>query len=487
MTASPISIVALSTLDEKWRSTLSGSLLYRIVGAPIAALSRMARNTSENTGRLGTFLQQCAFLMTFVLCGLLWLPQFAADKEGLAIIALGALAVWLFGKFLGGAEERRSSAVDALVLLYLALNIVAAAASHYFVPSLKGVAKVIVYVSSYFLFTSIATTPRRRLLLLCALVAGGFAASLYGLYQYKIGVEPLATWEDPTVDTKTTRIYSTLGNPNLLAGYLLPLIPIAACLNFVVVALRRYFFLLITMPVTGAILGACVLTGSRGGYVGMAAVFAALGAIVAGWIWIKAPKLRPLIIVALIAAPILLSTAINFVPQVEQRISSIFVGREHSSNSFRMNVWLASLNMFKDNWWFGIGPGNQAFRLAYGLYMKSGFDALGTYCVPLEVAVETGITGLACFALLVAACLGRAHLIFWSKDAGWERWIALAAATALVGLMAHGLVDTVFFRPQVQFIFWLVAALTLFKPPAPIHESSSVSAPPPGVSHPPRV
>ncbi len=61
---------------------------------------------------------------------------------------------------------------------------------------------------------------------------------------------------------------------------------------------------------------------------------------------------------------------------------------------------------------FGIGVGNQAFRLAYGLYMRSGFDALGAYCVPLEIAVETGVFGLLAFAVLLLAILCRAHLNF---------------------------------------------------------------------------
>jgi putative inorganic carbon (HCO3(-)) transporter len=147
------------------------------------------------------------------------------------------------------------------------------------------------------------------------------------------------------------------------------------------------------------------------------------------------------------------------VPTFEQRVTSIFAGREHSSNSYRMNVYHASLLMFKDNWWFGVGPGNQAFRLAYGLYMRSGFDALGTYCVPLEVAVESGIFGLVIFGLMILSLLARGHLAFWSQSTSYEKWLTALAVASLVGMMAQGMVDTVFYRPQVQFIFWLLVAL----------------------------
>jgi hypothetical protein len=45
--------------------------------------------------------------------------------------------------------------------------------------------------------------------------------------------------------------------------------------------------------------------------------------------------------------------------------------------------------MFKDNWLLGIGVGNQNFREIYGLYMKTGFDALSAYNIYLETAVES--------------------------------------------------------------------------------------------------
>ena len=116
------------------------------------------------------------------------------------------------------------------------------------------------------------------------------------------------------------------------------------------------------------------------------------------------------------------------------------------------------MQMFQDNWWFGVGPGNSTFRLAYGLYMKSGFDALGTYCVPLEVGVECGVLGLGAFGMMVLSLFARGHLMFWQASQSIYRWLALGLSVALLGLSIQGLVDTVFYRPQVHFIFWLVVA-----------------------------
>jgi len=345
------------------------------------------------------------------------------------------------------------------VLVYLLVYLVATCASHYFLPSVKGFLKVAVYVGSYFAFVGILSQSRRRAVaVLSTLLITAFAVSLYGLYQFHIGVEPLATWEDPNVESKGTRIYSTLGNPNLLAGYLIPVVPIGFALGMSALFSRRRWLALPLFAMTGAVALATMLTGSRGGYIGVFATVASLMFVSANWLWHDRRKVRLYIIVGLVLVPVLLAAAVHFVPSFEQRLLSIFAGREHTSNSFRMNVWLSSLRMFADNWWIGVGPGNQTFRLAYGLYMRSGFDALGTYCVPLEIGVEAGIFALLAFGTLIVALFARAHEDFWGRRDPVERWLILGATSAIAGLIAHGLVDTVFYRPQVQFIFWCVVA-----------------------------
>jgi putative inorganic carbon (HCO3(-)) transporter len=445
------STLTLKALDQYWKETLDQSLLLR----PFPAIKRLVPSRSQ----IGNALQSASFVIAACLFAALALPQFANDKEGLAFVAASGFGLWLLGYLLGGKETHKPGAIDALVLLYLAANIVSTGASHYFAASARGLAKVIVYILSYFYLTSIlAGKPKRRVALMAVLGATALAVSLYGFYQYHIHVEPLATWEDPTVESKGTRIFSTLGNPNLLAGYLLPTTALIASLGMAALSVKRWLVGVPIICISVAVALATVLTGSRGGYLGLFALGGMLLFTLVASVWRDNPKLRLPMIGALLVTCVGGLLALHFVPGFEQRITSIFAGREHSSNAFRMNVWHSSLKMFKDNWWFGIGPGNQAFRLAYGLYMVSGFDALGTYSVPLEVGVETGVLGLASFSILIIALLARGHVSFWS-DRSWERWIAAGAAAALVGMMVHGLVDTVFYRPQVQFIFWLIVSL----------------------------
>ena len=151
----------------------------------------------------------------------------------------------------------------------------------------------------------------------------------------------------------------------------------------------------------------------------------------------------------------LLVAAVKIEP-LRVRLLSMAAGREDSSNNFRINVWLAALEMIHDRPWLGIGPGNSIFNLIYPLYQQPRFTALSAYSVPLELAVETGIPGL-------LAALG---LLFTSVRIGFSQLYrdlffslpCIGAMAAVLGLAGHGLVDTIFFRPEVQITGWFLLA-----------------------------
>lgn len=453
--------IALSNYDLGWADSLNQSKIFGIW----LAVKRFVTGAFKLPA-IGNFLQFISYVMVAVLFLILPAPMFAEDKYYLAALVIAAFGLRVLGSLLSGKEKYSPTTLDLLVLAFAGMNIIATLGSHYLSASVKGLMKMAVYFISYFLFAwTIQESPKKRgVAIVASLLIAGLVVSLHGLWQYKIGVAPLATWEDPNVEDKTTRIYSFLRNPNLLAGYLVPLIPVslgAAIMAFVEGGWKRF----LSVPLLGVsalITVATVLTGSRGGYMGIAAGIGALGFVVAHLLWSAKPKVRPLLIGVLVVLPVVLLGVLHMFPKYEQRILSIGAGWGHSSNAYRLNVYKSSLRMFLDNWWLGIGPGNSTFKLAYGLYMRTGFDALGTYCVPLEVAVETGIIGLFSFAWMILAAMTRAHLNFWNSFAGSERWLCAGAAAGLLGMMVHGLVDTVYYRPQVQFIFWLLLAMCAY-------------------------
>jgi putative inorganic carbon (HCO3(-)) transporter len=203
---------------------------------------------------------------------------------------------------------------------------------------------------------------------------------------------------------------------------------------------------------------ALFLSYSRGGWLGM---LGALGATVLllvlrqtrHWppLW---RRLFPLLLIA--AAVCVLVVAVTQIEPLRIRVMSLAAGRGDSSNNFRINVWLAAIEMIQERPWLGIGPGNSAFNLIYPLYQQPKFNALSAYSVPLELLVEGGIPNLLAALGLLFASL-RAGL---SQLKGESIWAlpALAAIAAIAGLCVQGATDTIFFRPEVQLTGWFCLA-----------------------------
>ncbi|MBS2011120.1 MAG: hypothetical protein JST01_28970, partial [Cyanobacteria bacterium SZAS TMP-1] len=273
--------LTLSNFDQAYKGALENSLVISpLLGIWQGLRDSLGKITVLKQGKIGGLLQWGSFALFVLLFAVLALPQFASDKEGLALISLASLILLCLGRLLGGGRAREVRASDMLVLGYFGANVVATFASHYLPESVKGLSKVAIYILSYFLFTASLQENdagqdtglmrhKRLLMVLSAMLVSGLLVSLYGLYQYKIGVAPLATWEDPTVESSGTRIFSTLGNPNLLAGYLIPLAPIAFSLGLAVLSTAskwKWPAGALAIGVAGIIGVATVLTGSRGGF-----------------------------------------------------------------------------------------------------------------------------------------------------------------------------------------------------------------------------
>ena len=93
--------------------------------------------------------------------------------------------------------------------------------------------------------------------------------------------------------------------------------------------------------------------------------------------------------------------------------------------------------------------------------MRTGFDALSAYNIYLETAVESGIFALVAFlGFLITMIKCAVEFILKSNDIKDVIFVS-SALISIIGLMAHGMVDTVFFRPQIQFIFWTMYAILM--------------------------
>jgi putative inorganic carbon (hco3(-)) transporter len=153
--------------------------------------------------------------------------------------------------------------------------------------------------------------------------------------------------------------------------------------------------------------------------------------------------------------------AMVLIPAVRLRVLSIFIGRGDSSNNFRINVWTSVVQMVKAKPVLGIGPGNDAFNLVYPAYSRASFTALGAYSVPLEIAVETGLVGLSCFTWLLCVSFNQGavqlqRLRSMQDSNGF--WL-IGAISGMAAMMVMSLTDTVWYRPQVNTLWWMMVAI----------------------------
>jgi len=399
----------------------------------------------QRSGWLGAHLELVAGV---VLCALMaWLPQISRAGLSLLIFASGLLWVlWALRTRPGGL-----GAINGWLLAVLAVAVVATGFSPVPVAAFKGLMKLVSYLGVYALMRQLlATAPLWWDRITAALLAGSLLTSVIGIRQLYGDSGALARWSDAnSVAQGTVRIYSSLDNPNLLGGYLLPILPLAA------VALLRWSGWpqrLFALGALGLGIVALVLTYSRGAWMGMVASLALLALLLLLRHTRSWPPLwrRLLPIVLLGGGGLALVVLITQVEPLRVRVMSLVAGREDSSNNFRMNVWTSVLQMIRDRPWIGIGPGNTAFNLIYPLYQQPKFNALSAYSIPLEWLVEAGLPGL----------VSGAGLFLTAMRTGLGQWRAhgplvlpsLAAVAAFVGLAVQGLTDTIFFRPEVQLI-----------------------------------
>lgn len=388
-----------------------------------------------------------------------------ASSDLIGYVSLITLFLTIIKLFVKQDEKIGINAFEVLLLFYFLIVVISLAGSSLLYLSFKGFLKTFTYLGFYFSAAQYFKNNLSKIpftifvIALCASSQG-----IIGIFQNFSQVGEISTWQDVSSinpEDVMTRVYGTLQpyNPNLFGGYLVATLP---CLfgSFVLGLLEKKYkfavaFLILTLITSIAL----ILSGCRGAYIGFLAITICFVGFLAKFIWQDGKEWLKKMFLSVLGVLIAFSTSVVlFVSSIRTRVLSIFAMRSDSSTSFRFNVYQSAINMLKDNWLLGIGVGNQNFREIYGFYMRTGFDALSSYSVFLEIAVESGIFALLAFvAFLITLGYKSVKFILCSVDLK-TAVIATVAITSVIATMVHGLVDTIFFRPQVQFVFWTMVA-----------------------------
>jgi putative inorganic carbon (HCO3(-)) transporter len=378
---------------------------------------------------------------------------------------IGALLL-LCGAYLGllmlsQQEMMIATPIHLGVMIYWSIAVLATGFSPAKSHALSGLVVLTLYLVLFFLGARIMrAAPARNIIILCLLLTALVVAS-YGVRQEYFGVDPLATWNDPeSLMADDTRVYSYLGNPNLLAGYLLPAIAFSGA---ALCKWQRWLPKALALTMVLINIACLYFTDSRGGWLaltGELAVFT-LGLFFYWRSYLPAFWRTWFLPIVFGSGLLLVGAAIATVEPLRIRILSIFAGRGDSSNNFRINVWEGVFRMIKAYPIFGIGVGHDAFNAIYPRFMNPKYTALSSYSIYLEHLVEMGYVGFTIFLWLLVLIFNQSILQFKKlrAEANPEIFWIIGAIAASVGLLIHGLVDTVWYRPQINTLWWFCLAL----------------------------
>ena len=385
-------------------------------------------------------------------------PYVSTTLIGVLLIAVAAF--WLLCT--SSASKRTViTPVHVLIFFYWCVATVATAFSPVKSAALTGWVNLTLYLILFAFAAQLLRSPRLCNWIITCYLLTALIVSSYGVRQEFFGVQQLATWNDPNSPlANDTRVYSYLGNPNLLGGYLLPAIALSLAAVFIWHGAIQKTLAVIMTGVNSACL---YFTDSRGAWLAMAVLVGVLLLLFYAWWREYLPRFWQVWLLPLVFGFLagLLIVAFLALEPLRIRLLSIFAGREDSSNNFRIEVWNACFKIIKDYPILGIGPGNDAFNQIYPRYMNSRYPALSAYSVYLEHIVEMGYLGFACFLWLITVTINHGiRQLSRLRQTRNRRGIYLIAAIAGAASLAfHGFVDTVWYRPQINTVWWLLLAI----------------------------
>ena len=401
----------------------------------------MARDTLDNWCERG--------ILALVLGILVFAPLAFGAVDAWAFLVvqgltLGVLLVWTLRLWINPRPKLLWPPLSWVVLAFVLYAIARyRTADIEFVARLEMI-KVVMYAFLFFAIVNNLYRQEYSQVISFTLVFVAMGISAYAVFQFFTHSERV--WD--LVAMYPGRGSGTYISPNNLACFLAMLLPLTIA----------YLLAGRISPVTRVLLGYCALvmlagitvTFSRGGWVACAAALLVLLGILISNRQHRVPAV--FLLVALVGGGIFCVKHLQYNPTYVQRVSRVLEDQNASNDNLdmRRDLWVAAVQMWRDNFWWGAGPGHFNYRFpAYrpGRIQMQPDHAHNDY---LDLLADWGTTG----GIIAVAGMTVFGVGLWQTRKNVRRSenefktvrsnrfaFFLGASAGLLALAVHSLVD----------------------------------------------
>jgi O-antigen ligase len=300
--------------------------------------------------------------------------------------------------------------------------------------------EIIKFISGFILFLVSINLIKKKVQfqrLLSVIILWGLALSFYGLISkyYVFGKE-------------VTGSFSTFGNRNHFAGYMVMIVPLTA--GYALACKDRLVKLLISF-VAAVISAAVFLSLSRAGSISLIFSLLVMALLlkpegrIQGKYWI-------------IIVTVVLSLGLILIPGIEpmkQRFSLIVKGL-----LVRLEIARNSLAVIKDFPVFGVGLGNFSYIFTYYERLSSSaYFIKYLHNEHLQLVIEAGFLGAFFYFYFLYRILREILKKFKSRRDIFVKGVVAGGFCGLLAVMVHSFFEFNFHIPVISFLFWLILGL----------------------------
>ena len=346
------------------------------------------------------------------------------------------------------SEKPRVTPLDTPILAFCGLGLLLMVLTAESMSiAVAGYRAVVQYMLWFFVLTRIIREDGDVDTFVLVMTAIGVVTALHGIFQYIVGVEIPESWTTHTEVGVRTRVFSIIGSPNIMGSFMVMTAPLAASYAYRAKTLAGRAT---AWCAVGAIGLACLLTFSRGAWMGFAVMVAAFA-------WLRDKRLFALIALALGFAVM--------IPDVVNRITFLFTEDFAYASKFggragRARDGLRLLRSANEMLGYGLGRFGGAVAMQNQTNPDITYFYMDNYY--LKTLVEMGYIGLAGYVVLLAATIFTGlRAVYRTKGTQWSA-VTCALLAGMAGVLTHCFTENIFEVPYMNAYFWGMAAVLVW-------------------------